>query len=104
LKWAERLKRAFDQLMFNFSWWVNRHNPSGKSVFEGLPRSRQYRHLLPWRQGRRHRCQPSDGWTGLVARPIRLSVGLEAKQFLNYEHKPVPGKNTGLCAGAAKAG
>ena len=31
----EFLKRSFDKLMFNFSWWVNRKDPSGKNVFEG---------------------------------------------------------------------
>jgi Glycosyl hydrolase family 63 C-terminal domain len=32
---AEFLKRSFDKLVFNFSWWVNRKDPSGKNVFEG---------------------------------------------------------------------
>lgn len=31
----EFLKRSFDKLVFNFSWWVNRKDPSGKNVFEG---------------------------------------------------------------------
>jgi hypothetical protein len=29
------LKRSFDKLVFNFSWWVNRKDPTGKNVFEG---------------------------------------------------------------------
>jgi hypothetical protein len=29
------LKRSFDRLMFNFSWWVNREDPTGRNVFEG---------------------------------------------------------------------
>jgi mannosylglycerate hydrolase MGH1-like protein len=29
------LKRAFDKLLFNFSWWVNRKDPEGRNVFEG---------------------------------------------------------------------
>jgi Glycosyl hydrolase family 63 C-terminal domain len=29
------LKRSFDRLLFNFSWWVNRKDPSGRNVFEG---------------------------------------------------------------------
>jgi mannosylglycerate hydrolase MGH1-like protein len=29
------LKRSFDLLMFNFSWWVNRKDPAGRNVFEG---------------------------------------------------------------------
>jgi hypothetical protein len=29
------LKRSFDRLMFNFSWWVNRKDPAGRNVFEG---------------------------------------------------------------------
>ncbi len=32
---AAFLKRSFDRLMFNFSWWVNRKDPSGRNVFEG---------------------------------------------------------------------
>ena len=32
---VEFLKRSFDRLMFNFSWWVNRKDPSGRNVFEG---------------------------------------------------------------------
>ena len=43
------------------------------------------------------------GWTGLVARLIRLSIGLDAKQLLNAEHKPVLSKNAGAQAGAAAA-
>jgi hypothetical protein len=31
----EFLKRSFDKLLFNFSWWVNRKDPFGKNVFEG---------------------------------------------------------------------
>jgi hypothetical protein len=31
----EFLRRSFDKLVFNFSWWVNRKDPSGKNVFEG---------------------------------------------------------------------
>ena len=29
------LQRAFDRLSLNFSWWVNKKDPMGKSVFEG---------------------------------------------------------------------
>ena len=29
------LKYAFAKLMVNYSWWVNRKDPSGKNVFEG---------------------------------------------------------------------
>jgi len=32
---VEFLKRVFDKLMFNFSWWVNRKDPDGRNVFEG---------------------------------------------------------------------
>jgi hypothetical protein len=41
------------------------------------------------------------GWTGLVARLIRLSVGLDAKRLLDTEYKPVLGKNLGVQAGMA---
>jgi len=29
------LKMAFNRLLLNFTWWVNREDPSGKNVFEG---------------------------------------------------------------------
>jgi hypothetical protein len=32
LRWLER---AFQKLMLNFTWWVNRKDPSGRNVFEG---------------------------------------------------------------------
>ena len=32
---VEFLKRAFGKLLVNFTWWVNRKDRSGKSVFEG---------------------------------------------------------------------
>jgi len=31
----EFLKRSFHKLLLNFTWWVNRKDPSGKNVFEG---------------------------------------------------------------------
>jgi len=31
----EFLKRSFEKLLLNFSWWVNRKDRSGKNVFEG---------------------------------------------------------------------
>jgi len=29
------LKRCFDKLIFNFSWWINRKDPGGNNVFQG---------------------------------------------------------------------
>jgi hypothetical protein len=29
------LRRAFEKLLLNFTWWVNRKDPSGRNVFEG---------------------------------------------------------------------
>jgi len=31
----EFLKNAFQKLLLNFTWWVNRKDPSGRNVFEG---------------------------------------------------------------------
>ncbi|PYY11304.1 MAG: glucosidase [Acidobacteria bacterium] len=31
----EFLKRAFNKLLFNFTWWVNRKDSDGRNVFEG---------------------------------------------------------------------
>jgi hypothetical protein len=43
------------------------------------------------------------GWTGLVARLIRLSVGVDAQELLNREHKPGLSRNEGIQACAAAA-
>jgi hypothetical protein len=32
---VEFLKRAFQKLLLNFTWWVNRKDPTGRNVFEG---------------------------------------------------------------------
>ncbi len=32
---ADWLKRSFQKLLLNFTWWVNRKDPLGKNVFEG---------------------------------------------------------------------
>jgi len=34
------LKLVFQKLLLNFSWWANRKDPSGRNLFEGIPRSR----------------------------------------------------------------
>jgi hypothetical protein len=48
---VEFLKRAFGKLLINFTWWVNRKDRLGKSVFEGgLPRPRQHRDLRSQRR------------------------------------------------------
>jgi hypothetical protein len=41
------------------------------------------------------------GWTGLVARLIGLSVGVDPKQLLNFEHKPVLRESNSPQAGVA---
>src|SRR6516225_9451071 len=43
------------------------------------------------------------GWTGLVARLIRLSVGLDVQELLNREHKPGLSRNEGIQVSAAAA-
>ena len=32
---VEFLKSAFNKLVLNFTWWVNRKDPGGRNVFEG---------------------------------------------------------------------
>jgi hypothetical protein len=44
------------------------------------------------------------GWTGLVARLIGLSVGIDSKRLLNFEHKPVLTETSSPPASAATAG
>jgi hypothetical protein len=44
------------------------------------------------------------GWTGLVARLIGLSVGIDPKRLLNFEHKPVLTETSSPAAGAAAVG
>ena len=56
---------AFQKLLLNFTWWVNRKDPRGQQRLRGrLPRARQHRRLRPQRAaadrrppraGRRHR-------------------------------------------------
>jgi len=41
------LKRMFGRLSSNFGWWLNRKDRSGRSLFEGGARARQYRCLRP---------------------------------------------------------
>lgn len=44
------------------------------------------------------------GWTGLVARLIGLSAGVDPKLLLNFEQKPILNEATSPHAGAATAG
>ena len=62
---VEWLKRSFQKLLLNFTWWVNRKDRTGQQRLRGrLPRPRQHRRLRPQRAaadrrlpgaGRRHR-------------------------------------------------
>jgi hypothetical protein len=59
------LERAFQKLLLNFTWWVNRKDVEGRHVFGGgFPRTRQHRGVRPLpiasrrrpaQPGRRHR-------------------------------------------------
>ena len=59
------LERAFQKLLLNFTWWVNRKDPDGRQPLRRrLPRARQHRRLRPLAAaadrrapgaGRRHR-------------------------------------------------
>ena len=42
------LKRAFQKLLLNFTWWVNRKDADGRNLFSGrIPRTRQHRGVRP---------------------------------------------------------
>ncbi len=83
------LKGAFDKLLLNFSWWVNRKDPAGKNVFEGgflgldnigvFDRSAQ----LP--TGGHLEQADGTAWMSLFAQNM-LSIALElAKEDPTYE-------------------
>ena len=70
------LKMAFNKLVLNFTWWVNRKDPGGRNVFEGgflgldnigvFDRSARYRQAAIWnrltvRPG--WRCSARTCWT-----------------------------------------
>ncbi|HWU41411.1 MAG TPA: hypothetical protein VN203_27465, partial [Candidatus Acidoferrum sp.] len=60
------LRSAFNKLMLNFTWWVNRKDRFGKNVFEGgLPRSRQHRYFRSERSAAHRRLSGTGGRHGL---------------------------------------
>ena len=77
------LRRAFHGLTLNFTWWLNRKDPSGRQRLRGrVPRPRQHRHLRPLepaadrrtaRAGRRHR------WMALFSQNM-LEIAIELAQ------------------------
>ena len=77
------LKRAFQKLLVNFTWWVNRKDPSGRNVFEGgflgLDNIGVFDRSSPLPTG--GRLEQSDGtaWMAFFAQAM-LGIALELSQ------------------------
>jgi hypothetical protein len=77
------LKRAFQKLLVNFTWWVNRKDPAGRNVFEGgflgLDNIGVFDRSSPLPTG--GRLEQSDGtaWMAFFAQAM-LGIALELSQ------------------------
>ncbi len=77
------LKRAFQKLLINFTWWVNRKDPTGRNVFEGgflgLDNIGVFDRSSPLPTG--GRLEQSDGtaWMAFFAQAM-LGIALELSQ------------------------
>jgi Mannosylglycerate hydrolase MGH1-like glycoside hydrolase domain len=77
------LKRAFQKLLVNFTWWVNRKDPSGRNVFEGgflgLDNIGVFDRSSPLPTG--GRLEQSDGtaWMAFFAQAM-LGIAIELSQ------------------------
>ena len=77
------LKRAFQKLLINFTWWVNRKDPSGRNVFEGgflgLDNIGVFDRSSPLPTG--GRLEQSDGtaWMAFFSQAM-LGIALELSQ------------------------
>ena len=77
------LKRAFQKLLVNFTWWVNRKDPSGRNVFEGgflgLDNIGVFDRSSPLPTG--GRLEQSDGtaWMAFFSQAM-LGIALELSQ------------------------
>ena len=77
------LKRAFQKLLVNFTWWVNRKDPTGRNVFEGgflgLDNIGVFDRSSPLPTG--GRLEQSDGtaWMAFFSQAM-LGIALELSQ------------------------
>jgi hypothetical protein len=77
------LKRAFQKLLINFTWWVNRKDPTGRNVFEGgflgLDNIGVFDRSAPLPTG--GRLEQSDGtaWMAFFSQAM-LGIALELSQ------------------------
>jgi hypothetical protein len=77
------LKRAFQKLLVNFTWWVNRKDPTGRNVFEGgflgLDNIGVFDRSSPLPTG--GRLEQSDGtaWMAFFSQSM-LGIALELSQ------------------------
>ena len=72
---VEFLRAAFNKLLLNFTWWVNRKDRFGKNVFEGgFLGLRQHRHLRPERPAA-HRRPPGAGRRHSLDGPVQSEHG-----------------------------
>ncbi len=89
----EFLKRAFQKLLVNFTWWVNRKDPTGKNVFEGgflgLDNIGVFDRSAPLPTGGRLEQADGTAWMALFSQNM-LEIALElAPEGPNYEDMAV---------------
>src|SRR6185436_3932584 len=77
----EHLMKSFHKLMLNFTWWVNRKDPSGKNVFEGgflgLDNIGVFDRSAPLPNGGRLEQADGTGWMALFSQNmLELAIAL----------------------------
>ena len=81
---AEFLARAFQKLTTNFTWWVNRKDPSGLNVFEGgflgLDNIGVVDRSAPLPSGASLEQADGTGWMAFFAQKM-LEMALELRKF-----------------------
>ena len=80
------LKRAFQKLLVNFTWWVNRKDPHRQERLRGrLPRPRQHRRLRPQRAAADRRLRSSrptapPGWRSSARTCCEIALELALRR------------------------
>src|SRR5258707_4819599 len=87
---VEFLKKIFNKLSLNFTWWVNRKDPYGKNVFEGgflgLDNIGVFDRSAPLPTGGRLEQADGTSWMGMYCLNM-LAIALElARENRAYEN------------------
>ena len=82
------LRRSFNKLLMNFTWWVNRKDPAGRNVFEGgflgLDNIGVFDRSAPLPTGGSLEQADGTGWMALFCQSM-LAIALELEV-----HEPGP--------------